>query len=111
MSSGLGIGTSVSALISHGVSTTIVEIDPIVHQFAQEYFKLPSNHTSVIDDAIAFVEKSALAKSDSYSYIIHDVFTGGAEPLELFTKSFITELHRLLDLQGTIAIACSHIRI
>ncbi|KAL8635183.1 MAG: hypothetical protein Q9228_007303, partial [Teloschistes exilis] len=31
---GLGIGTTPSALIAHGISTTILEIDPVVHDFA-----------------------------------------------------------------------------
>ena len=39
-----------------------------------------------------------------YDYIIHDVFTGGAEPLELFTAEFLTGLSNLLSPEGTIAI-------
>jgi len=35
--SGLGIGTTPSALMSHGIETTIVEIDPVVHEFATKY--------------------------------------------------------------------------
>ena len=41
----------------------------------------------------------------TYDYIIHDVFTGGAEPLDLFTVEFLTDLASLLDPdRGVIAI-------
>ncbi|KAL8958260.1 MAG: hypothetical protein Q9183_005873, partial [Haloplaca sp. 2 TL-2023] len=102
MISGLGIGTTPSALIAHGIDTTIVEIDPVVHSFATQYFGLPSNHTPVIQDAIAFVDQNQYTKK--YTYIIHDVFTGGAEPIDLFTVEFLTGLKGMLHPYGVIAI-------
>jgi hypothetical protein len=110
---GLGIGTSPAALIAHGINTTIVEIDPVVHEFAVDYFGLPDNHTSVIDDAVAFARREvaalaaaggAAADAGKYDYIVHDVFTGGAEPVELFTLEFLQDLHALLKPNGVIAI-------
>lgn len=104
---GLGVGTSASALILHGVNTTTVEIDPVVYEFAKTYFGLPSNHQSVIEDALVYVEHAA-KNQYSYDYIIHDVFTGGAEPAELFTVEFISGLRQLLKPGGVIAIvSCS----
>ena len=105
-SSGLGIGTSPSALIAHGIATTIVEIDPVVHQYASQYFHLPQNHISVIRDAVSFVEELQGSAQDrgKYDYIIHDVFTGGAEPIELFTKEFLEGLSYLLNPEGVIAV-------
>ena len=86
---GLGIGTAPGALIAHGINTTIVELDPVVYRFASEYFGLPSNHTTVIGDAVRLVEdEMARNLSTRYDYIVHDVFTGGAEPVELFTQEF-----------------------
>ncbi|KAL9038387.1 MAG: hypothetical protein Q9180_003171 [Flavoplaca navasiana] len=102
---GLGIGTTPTALIAHGIDTTIVEIDPTVHDFATRYFNLPSNHTSVIEDAIAFVDRNRRKKK--YEYIIHDVFTGGAEPIDLFTVEFLTGLKQMLTVDGVIAIVRS----
>ncbi|PYH88325.1 S-adenosyl-L-methionine-dependent methyltransferase [Aspergillus ellipticus CBS 707.79] len=98
---GLGVGTTPSALMHHGIETTIVEIDPVVHQFATEYFHLPSNHISVIEDATTFVQRTPPAQ---YDYIVHDVFTGGAEPLELFTMEFLENLAATLKDDGVIAI-------
>ncbi|KAL4877468.1 S-adenosyl-L-methionine-dependent methyltransferase [Aspergillus karnatakaensis] len=102
---GLGIGTTPGALISHGIDTTIVEIDPVVHKFAGQYFELPSNHTPVIEDARTFVRRNQeSANPMQYDYIVHDVFTGGAEPVELFTYEFIRGLHASLKDDGVIAI-------
>ncbi|KAL8706649.1 MAG: hypothetical protein Q9225_007927, partial [Loekoesia sp. 1 TL-2023] len=99
---GLGIGTTPSALVAHRIDTTVVEIDPVVHAFATQHFNLPSNHTSVIQDAVVFVEQNR--NNRKYDYIIHDVFTGGAEPIELFTVEFLEGLKDILKHKGTIAI-------
>ena len=48
-----------------------------------------------------------MTDSDRYDFIIHDVFTGGVEPMELFTASFLTGLGNLLTVDGTIAIVSS----
>ncbi|KIX93682.1 uncharacterized protein Z520_10588 [Fonsecaea multimorphosa CBS 102226] len=101
---GLGIGTAPSALIHHGVNTTVMELDPVVHEFAIKYFNFPHNHSYYIGDAIHAVTTANSTEADSYDYIIHDVFTGGAEPVELFTMEFLWGLHMLLKPDGVIAI-------
>lgn len=109
---GLGIGTAPAALIAHGVHTTILEIDPVVHEFAVKYFGLPTNHTIYIGDAVQAVtaptakghSHPATSEAESYDYIIHDVFTGGAEPVDLFTAEFLSGLRLLLKSDGVIAI-------
>jgi hypothetical protein len=101
---GLGIGTSPTAFIKHGINTTIVELDPIVHHFAMKYFDLPGNHTAAIEDAVGFVDTESVDHPKSYDYIIHDVFTGGAEPTALFTLEFLQGLDRLLKDDGVVAI-------
>ncbi|KAF2215121.1 hypothetical protein CERZMDRAFT_35526 [Cercospora zeae-maydis SCOH1-5] len=124
---GLGIGTAPKAMLAHGIHTTIVELDPVVHKFAVQYFDLPKNHTAVLQDAVKWVKRQAAAaesltaideklKGDAnlvevdrkpvvlYDYIIHDVFTGGAEPLSLFTTQFLQNLRNLLTPNGAIAL-------
>jgi spermidine synthase len=101
---GLGIGTSPSAFIQHGINTTIVELDPVVHDFAMKYFDLPANHTVAIEDAVGFVGAESVDHPKSYDYIIHDVFTGGAEPTPLFTLEFLQGLDKLLKDDGVVAI-------
>jgi spermidine synthase len=79
-----------------------------VHKFATQYFNLPPNHISVIEDAVKFVKKAqSSSKPSQYDYIVHDVFTGGAEPAELFTYEFLSGLHSLLKEDGVIAIVSS----
>ncbi|KAI1078158.1 S-adenosyl-L-methionine-dependent methyltransferase [Whalleya microplaca] len=101
---GLGIGTSPSALIAHGIDTTIVEIDPVVYEYAKKYFGLPSNHTAVIQDVISWAQSNQDDLHEHYDYIIHDVFTGGAEPIALFTDEFLATLEHMLKPNGVIAI-------
>ena len=102
--SGLGIGTAPKAFISHGINTTIVELDPVVHEFATKYFDLPTAHTKVIQDAVPWVEHTTKTQPNSFDYIVHDVFTGGAEPTALFTQEFLQNLDTLLKEDGSIAI-------
>ncbi|KAK2834869.1 hypothetical protein FQN49_006831 [Arthroderma sp. PD_2] len=102
---GLGIGTTPSAFAAHGINTTVVEIDRNVHQIAMDYFEFPRSVNTVIENALTFVNR---AKEETpiqkYDYIIHDVFTGGVEPLDLFTQDFMQSLHSMLDDEGVIAI-------
>lgn len=83
-----------------------MEIDPAVHEYATQYFHLPGNHTPIIKDAVSYVDglRSNGQDGEKYDYIIHDVFTGGAEPIELFTKEFLEGLSYLLNSNGVIAI-------
>ncbi|KAG9513383.1 spermine/spermidine synthase, partial [Aureobasidium melanogenum] len=101
---GLGIGTAPKALIAHGIDTTVVELDPKVHEYATKYFGLPSNHIAVLEDAVSWVQNASTSASKQYDYIIHDVFTGGAEPLLLFTDQFLGNLRSLLKPDGVVAV-------
>ncbi|KAH7377735.1 S-adenosyl-L-methionine-dependent methyltransferase [Pyrenochaeta sp. MPI-SDFR-AT-0127] len=101
---GLGIGTAPNALIAHGINTTIVELDPVVHHYASKYFSLIPDHTAVIDDAVTYVAEKSVTNPGSFNYIIHDVFTGGAEPVYLFTTEFMKGLYDLLQDDGAVAI-------
>lgn len=104
--SGLGIGTAVNGLLSHGVETDVVELDPVVYDYAKKYFGLMPNHTAYIEDALSFVKRESnnVENKKQYEFILHDVFTGGAVPASLFTAEFLTELRSLLTDDGVIAI-------
>ncbi|KAM5442332.1 hypothetical protein MferCBS31731_002707 [Microsporum ferrugineum] len=102
---GLGIGTTPSALAAHGINTTVVEIDPNVHQIALDYFEFPRKVNTVIENALVFVDRARHETPvQKYDYVIHDVFTGGVEPLDLFTQDFMQGLDTMLDDEGVIAI-------
>ena len=102
--SGLGSGTASLGHDSSWCSTTIVEIDPVVHGFATKYFRLPENHRAILRNAVDFAEESVANDTEKYDYIIHDVFTGGVEPAALFTVEFLENLRFLLKDDGVIAI-------
>lgn len=76
----------------------------MVHYYATKYFDLPRNHTKVISDAVSWVAHQAKANPETYDYIVHDVFTGGAEPIPLFTIEFLQGLEALLKEDGAIAL-------
>lgn len=107
---GMGVGTTPAALAAHGVRTTVVEIDPAVADFARRYFALPQEGEegqmldTVIEDAVSFAARRAREDEGQYDYIVHDVFTGGAEPVALFTLEFLSDLASLLKPGGAIAI-------
>lgn len=76
-----------------------------------EYFNLPDNHISVIEDAVKYAARIAEDAKQKFDYIVHDVFTGGAEPVDLFTTEFFQDLHSLLKPNGAIAIVSHNLRL
>lgn len=81
-----------------------MELDPKVHEYATRYFDLPENHTAVLEDAVSWVQNASHNAVKQYDYILHDVFTGGAEPLPLFTDNFLRNLRSLLTPDGVVAV-------
>ena len=88
-------------LVSQDIQTTAIEIDPFITSLVQKYFNLPGNLTMIHSDAIV-----ALSHWDSkqFDYIIHDVFAGGTEPLNLFTVEFLRNIRAVLSDTGFVAI-------
>lgn len=75
-----------------------------MHEFAAKYFELHENSEPVLEDAVGYTRQLAQDAPGSYDYIVHDVFTGGAEPVSLFTLEFLQGLSTLLKPDGVIAI-------
>jgi len=99
---GLGIGTAPKAFFEHGIESVVLELDPVVEQYARKHFGLPREQRVEIADAVQWVSRTP--KLQRFNYIIHDVFTGGAEPLALFTEKFLSNLRALLEVDGVIAL-------
>ncbi|TFK28866.1 hypothetical protein FA15DRAFT_611603 [Coprinopsis marcescibilis] len=107
---GLGIGTSATSLMRHGVSTTIVEIDPEVYKAARKWFALPKpdDDKVFIEDARQWVEKrqdcATTGQCTRYDTVIHDCFSGGGVPEHLFTTEFWTGLKNVLEPEGVLVV-------
>ena len=112
--SGLGTGIAASAFIKHGISTSIVEIDPAVYEAATLYFGLEiaePEKVSIMDARAWVAQKSANltenntnADDELFDYVIHDCFSGGSVPGHMFTKSFWEDLSKIVKPDGVIAV-------
>ncbi|KAI5476429.1 spermine synthase [Pseudohyphozyma bogoriensis] len=99
---GLGAGLSARALHLHGINTTVVEIDPVVYEFAREYFGVEEPRGGVVlEDARKFMRSH---RGEKFDYIVHDVFTGGTVPSSLFTTESWSEVKSVLAPHGVVAI-------
>jgi hypothetical protein len=110
---GLGTGISTGALIRHGIDTTIVEIDPAVYEAARTYFGLPDpgKDRVFLEDARKWVVKRSDAIESGanlprFDIVIHDCFSGGGVPSQLFTKEFWGNLKRVVDTEGVVVVVC-----
>jgi len=100
----LGIGVTAKALHKHGVNITAVEIDPVVHHFAEKYFGLPKlRGNTVHQDGRRYLERS----KEKWDYIVHDVFSGGRVPDHLFTIEMWTSVRTKLEQNGVLVVVSS----
>lgn len=83
------------------MNVSVVEIDPIVHQFAEGYFGLPKLPVAY-EDGRAFIERAG----EKWDYIVHDVFTGGSVPAHLFTAEMWSATKAALSTDGVLAVVC-----
>jgi hypothetical protein len=112
--SGLGTGIAAQSLITHGIKTTIVEIDPVVYKYAREYFGLAAPHAVHLTDARGWVHEQSnisnpflanLGKTPTkYDYVIHDCFSGGGVPEHIFTTEFWADLKKIIRADGVLAV-------
>jgi spermidine synthase len=97
------VGITAKSFHNLGINVTAIEIDPIVHQFAEKYFGLPSKLNVFHEDGRAFIE-SAGKRGEKWDFIVHDVFTGGSMPSNLFTTEMWTATKAVLADDGVVAV-------
>lgn len=100
------MGITAKSLHKFGVNVTAIEIDPVVHEFAQKYFGLPQLKV-FYKDGRAFIEESA----EKWDYIIHDVFTGGSVPSHLFTMEMWSAVKERLSQDGVVVVVCPFFKL
>ncbi|KAJ6538540.1 spermidine synthase [Mycena vulgaris] len=108
---GLGAGISATAFSRHGITTTIVEIDPAVYDAARLYFGLPDHppENLFLEDARTWAaRRRAHVQSGSqdalFDIVVHDCFSGGGVPEHIFTLEFWDDLKAALHPEGVLAV-------
>ncbi|KAI5119168.1 hypothetical protein M0805_008651 [Coniferiporia weirii] len=101
---GLGVGIAAQAFIQHGLSATIVEIDPAVYSAARTYFGVPEPAAAYIEDARGWVARRAALNNETYDIVVHDCFSGGGVPAHLFTSEFWEDLKKIVSPEGIVAV-------
>ena len=79
-----------------------------------KHFQLKENSPAVIKDAVVYTARLVDEAEKTYDYIVNDVFTGGIDPVDLFTLDFFQNLYTLLNNDSVVAIASilrMHMRI
>lgn len=97
---GLGGGHVAKNLNNKLIKTDTIEIDPAVADAALKYFDFKPVGQFIVGDARAEIK----VLQQHYDYIIHDCFTGGAEPTHLLTQEMFSQLRNLLTEQGILAL-------
>lgn len=97
---GLGTGALPTELSKRGIETDVVEIDPVVAQFARDFFGFRTQGTTFVEDARTFLGRT----KRQYDIVVHDTFTGGATPEHLLSLQVVREIHRLLRPGGLLAL-------
>ncbi|KIK79741.1 hypothetical protein PAXRUDRAFT_16167 [Paxillus rubicundulus Ve08.2h10] len=110
---GLGAGISADGFAQHGISTTVVEIDPAVYDAARQYFGLGhlGDDKVFLEDARGWVHKRQSAMQldegrtlSKFELVVHDCFSGGGVPQHLFSVEFWNDLISIMSPEGVVAV-------
>jgi spermidine synthase len=105
LTSGLGVGIAANTLTNAGVLVDLVEIDPVVVDYAQRYFDLATMNSIHTTDGRAFLNE---AQAGTYDFVIHDVFSNGGVPASLFSVEAMQEVKRVMVDDGILALVRSY---
>ncbi|MCX7011705.1 MAG: fused MFS/spermidine synthase [Candidatus Sumerlaeota bacterium] len=98
---GLGGGALLHPLRELGYDVDVVEIDPVVAEFAAKYFRAdPELYHLVPEDGRAYVRRC----DKQYDVILYDVFSGGGQPFHFFSREAFQETKRILAPDGVLGL-------
>lgn len=97
---GLGVGIVADAMRKLGCVVDAVELDAVVAKFASRYFELGGTRV-IVQDGIRYLQK---ADEGVYDFVVHDVFTGGAVPVQLYTMDVWKNVRKVLKDDGVLAV-------
>ncbi|KAJ3216689.1 hypothetical protein HDU67_009121 [Dinochytrium kinnereticum] len=98
---GLGVGIASAELVKRKIHVDVVELDPAVIRFAQSHFNLKDVANYYIQDGRKYLEE---AKSSTYDFVLHDVFSNGFVPVTLFSIEAMNQIKRVLTSSGILAL-------
>jgi spermidine synthase len=97
---GLGAGIIPRWYERQGIRTDVVDIDPMVVEFAKEYFDFSNSGEIVIDDARYYLSRTAR----TYDFVILDVFSGDTTPGYLLSQEAIALLKERMSERAVLGI-------
>ncbi|MDZ4806614.1 MAG: fused MFS/spermidine synthase [Candidatus Eisenbacteria bacterium] len=98
---GLGGGSLVKSYHAAGWDVSAVELDPLVTQFARDYFGLSESEGAVAHmDARRFLRTTR----ESWDLIIGDAYGSSAIPWQLLTREYFADLKTRLNDGGVVAL-------
>jgi spermidine synthase len=97
---GLGSGVVPMLFEMQGVTTDVVEIDPLVVEAAEKYFNYSSSGEVFVEDARYHLINSEKA----YDYMVLDVFNSDITPSHVISKEAFDLMRARLDKRGVFAM-------
>lgn len=97
---GLGGGALANAISDRGLDLHAVEIDPRLPQLSREYFGLPPEVETTVDDGRHFIRSTR----DKFNLVIFDAFLGENPPWQLLTTECFRETRQHLLPGGMLVI-------
>ncbi|KAF9013363.1 spermidine synthase [Cyathus striatus] len=108
---GLGAGISAASFMRHGISTSIVEIDPAVYEAARTYFGLPDPGPGKVflEDARTWAARrkdvtELGTRGTLFDIVVHDCFSGGGVPEHIFTSEFWEDIKAAMQPDGILVV-------
>lgn len=87
--------------MQQSVLVDVVEIDPVVIDYAMQFFNFPVPRAVYIEDGREYIKN---APADTYDYVLHDVFTGGSAPPHLFSLEALQHIKRIMKPDGILSV-------
>lgn len=100
---GLGAGVIPTIYQANGVTTDVLDIDPVVLDFARDYFGFHNNGETYIEDARYFLNRTP----KKYDYIVLDVFSGETMPTHLLSLEAFELIQKVMVDGGILAFNLS----
>jgi len=100
---GLGIGNAVKVFNKFSIVSDVVEIDPVVVEFARKYFGFATEGEVHTEDALMYLGGDLGNKLGYYDIVVHDVFSGSVEA-RLYTSDILKKIDSLLNHNGILVL-------